>query len=1371
MSIARHHAEWLSLVETSGPWLSMPVLMRVFPQGLEGHDPERFRLLRLAYEEWEDEQQKTRSQNPAIHAAWIKFVLGSVLQLPAEAIAEGQAISQTLEASVPEQGETLRPNLVIKNLGNGPDAGKPRLLIQTYPSTQALIKPVSGKTWKASPDTRMMELLHATGVRLGLVTNGEQWMVVDAPRNETTGFASWYAHLWLEEHITLQAFTSLLNANRFFGVPDKDTLEAMLAESASNQQEVTDQLGYQVRKAVEVLVQSLDRADQDHGGKLLADISEVALYEAALTVMMRLVFLFCAEERGLLLLGDPIYDQHYAVSTLEERLRATADQHGEEILERRLDAWCRLLSTFRAVFGGVEHEQMRLPPYGGNLFNPDRFPFLEGRLQSSSWKTTSAVPLPVNNRTVLHLLDALQLLQVKLPGGGPAEARRLSFRALDIEQIGHVYEGLLDHTAKRATEPMLGLVGSKNNESEIAISRLEELKAKGEKELIEFLKEETGKSVNALTNALNEEIDLLNLRRFEAVCGGSAEGKTLLARIKPFVGLIRNDTFGYPVVIPKGSVYVTAGTDRRSSGTHYTPKSLTEPIVKYTLEPLVFVGPAEGKPKEEWILRPAKELLDLKICDMACGSGAFLVQACRFMSERLLEAWELAEKALPKGTPGMTPEGSASTGKPGEMLIPKDLDERKVYAQRLIAQRCLYGVDINPLAAEMAKLSLWLLTLAKDKPFTFLDHAIRCGDSLLGIHDLKQLKTFSLEGTGQQFVFGQEPLDELVDKAIELRLKIESMPSNTVEDIEAQACLMADCEQRVEFLKCAADMLLAAELKGETPREKLGNRDNAAIQIGRYLKDGQPGAFQLAAPKALGRRSFHWALEFPEIVAERGGFDAFVGNPPFMGGKRISGFMGVAYRDYLVRHLAASEKGNADLCTYFFLRAKLLLRDAGLAGLVATNTIAQGETRAVGLDAMSRNGIVLIRAVSNRRWPGGAGVVVANIWLGKAVHWKGSFTLDDVAVAGITPMLTPVGDVVGPPETLASNKSRAFIGSYVLGTGFTLSLEEAQTLIKHDTRYKQVVFPYLNGEDVNSSPGQTATRWIINFFDWPFDLHSAPTSYKGPIATDFSECVAILKERVKPERDVLGLKRDSSAKGYAKYWWQYARKGIELYRCISAQSHVLVKARISPIHAVVALPTGQVFNEKIVVFLGGMREFALLQSSVHEAWAIEYSPTMGQSTLSYSPTVCFETFSFPTLMPERLAMTGEACHGHRSSIMKLRSEGLTKTYNRFHDPDEAATDIQKLRDLHIEMDKAVVAAYGWDDLKFGHSFHQTKQGIRFTISELARREVLARLLKLNHERYAEEVAQGLHGKKKGKKGGGKGPGLGQAPDLFSHDEQ
>src|SRR5438445_2431690 len=305
--------------------------------------------------------------------------------------------------------------------------------------------------------------------------------------------------------------------------------------------------------------------------------------------MMRLVFLMSAEERKLLLLGDLIYDQHYAISTLQAQLRETADQHGEEILEHRFDAWCRLLATFRAVHAGMQHDRMTLPAYGGHLFDPDRYSFLEGRKSETSWKTTQASPLPINNRTVLHALEALQFLQVKVNGGGPAERRRLSFRALDVEQIGHVYEGLLDHTAKRASEPVLGLRGTKDKEPEIPLTELEDRFAEKPEEFQSWLKDETGRTETAVQNALIVELDRHDVSRFHAACGND---NALWAGVKPFESLVRDDTFGYPVIVLPDSVYVTEGEDRRTTGTQYTPRSLTGPIVQYALEPLVYIGPA-----------------------------------------------------------------------------------------------------------------------------------------------------------------------------------------------------------------------------------------------------------------------------------------------------------------------------------------------------------------------------------------------------------------------------------------------------------------------------------------------------------------------------------------------------------------------------------------------------------------------------------------------------------------------------------------------------------------------------------------------------------------------------------------------------------
>ena len=498
MSIARHHAEWLSLIEVSGPFVSLPVALRVFPKGLNDLEPGLTGELRSAYADW----QENGSTTATTHAAWVQYVLQRILGFAPELITSGQTLPPGLDARVDTFHETLRPDFAIVPPADREDK-RPVLLVRVYAPGQRLESPLMGSVWKASPAARMMELLHATGLPLGLVTNGEEWQLVFAPKNETTGFASWYADLWLQEPLTLRAFQSLLSQPRFFGVADADTSAAMLQASLKDQHEVTDSLGAQVRQAVELLVRDFDRLDLDSQRQLLAGLQPRQIYDASLTVMMRLVFLFCAEDKGLLRLGEAFYDTHYAVSTLREQLREIADQRGEEVLERRSDAWCRLLATFRAVHGGVAHDAMRLPAYGGTLFDPDRYPFLEGRAPDTRWRTTPSQPPHINNRVVLHLLEALQILRTRLPGGGPAEARRLSFRSLDIEQIGHVYEGLLDHTARRASSITLGLEGSSKAPAPlITLGDLETLAAKGNDALLDHLEELTGRTRTALEKAL-----------------------------------------------------------------------------------------------------------------------------------------------------------------------------------------------------------------------------------------------------------------------------------------------------------------------------------------------------------------------------------------------------------------------------------------------------------------------------------------------------------------------------------------------------------------------------------------------------------------------------------------------------------------------------------------------------------------------------------------------------------------------------------------------------------------------------------------------------------------------------------------------------
>jgi hypothetical protein len=1191
----------------------------------------------------------------------------------------------------------------------------------------------------------MMELLHATDVPLGLVTNGEEWMLVFAPRGETTGFTSWYASLWIDEPITLRAFHSLLSTRRFFGVAPSDTLLALLKESAQDQQEVTNQLGDQVRDAVEVLIQAFDRLDQDSGRILLKGLDEKSLYDAALTVMMRLVFLFSAEERGLLHLNEQLYDDNYAVSTLREQLQEVADHYGEEVLERRHDGWARLLATFRAVHGGVNHQDLMLPAYGGSLFDPDRYPFLEGRARGTLWQSNPAAPLEINNRVVLHLLKSLQMLQVKVPGGGPAEALRVSFEGLNIEQIGHVYEGLLDHTAVRAKEVVLGLAASRKKPvASMTLAELEKLRQDDEAKLIEVLQEETGRSAKALENVLKNDVDTEDFHKIMVACG---QDKKLAERIIRFRGLLRQDSFERLVVVLPGAMYVGQGSERRSTGTHYTPRSLTEPIVQHTLEPLVYQGPAEGLTKEQWRLRSPKEILDLKVCDMAMGSGAFLVQACRYLSERLVEAWENLEKEHP-GEVLITPEGGFSQGEPSERLIPKEAAERLAIARRLVADRCLYGVDINPMAVEMAKLSIWLITVDKTRPFTFLDHALKCGDSLLGVNCLEQIDIFSLRPGAQQITFATASLFRYVEEASEKRRDLENLPSNDYAQIETKNRLHAEAEAATAKVKALADCLIALELRGLDGDAYVDERTIAAGHVESAMRKTLPEFQLFAREQMVGRSTFHWPLEFPETFA-LGGFNAFVGNPPFMGGSKIATELGVAYRDHLVRSIAGGrrgQRGQADLCTYFLCRLVSVVRADGDIGMLATNTISQGDTRIVGLDQLVGNPITIYRAVSSQKWPGAASLEVAALWLRKG-NWLAPSVLDGKATNGITPYLVSRGEVTGKPFPLCANKNLSFEGSRIEGQGFVLSPQAAEELIQKEPRNRDVLYEYLRGDDFTSRPDQSPAFWVINFHTWPLNRESGPKGYSGPVAADYPDCLAIVERDVKPQRLSLSPTIPINITTAAN-WWRYRDVCPALHAALEETKvrRVLFHAFTSKYVAFAFVQCGWVYAAPHNVFIfDGWEHFAVLQSSFHTEWAHSYCSTL-ETRLRYTRSSIFETYPFP-LDPLPLTTIGEDYHQWRSRIMLSREEGLTQTYNRFHDRNEKSEDISRLRELHLEMDRAAASAYGWSDLDLGHAFQETKNGFRYTLNEAKRRTILDRLLTLNHQRYDEEARAGLHAKK------------------------
>ncbi|MFR9756780.1 type IIL restriction-modification enzyme MmeI [Streptomyces sp. TR06-5] len=287
----------------------------------------------------------------------------------------------------------------------------------------------------------------------------------------------------------------------------------------------------------------------------------------------------------------------------------------------------------------------------------------------------------------------------------------------------------------------------------------------------------------------------------------------------------------------------------------------------------------------------------------------------------------------------------------------------------------------------------------------------------------------------------------------------------------------------------------------------------------------------------------------------------------------------------------------------------------------------------------------------------------------------------------------------------------------MLGKGFILSPDQAQELIQQDSRNKDVLFPYLNGEDLNSRPDCSASRWVINFHDWSEER-----------AREYPQVFEIVERNVKPER----LK--NNRKVYRDYWWQYAEKRPAMLRALRNLDRVLVVARVSKTGLPVFVTSKQVMSEQTVVFTTqAAADFATLSSGIHQAWTIAQASTL-ETRVRDTPSDVYDTMPLPLPTP-RMEETGSALSMKRKEIMLLRQIGVTKLYNLIHDVGNGDADIVKLRQMHVAVDEAVLDAYNWGDLSLKHGFHLSRQGNQFGIAPMVRGEILDRLLELNHAQY------------------------------------
>ena len=1236
-----------------------------------------------------------------------------------------------LSVALPEFGETLAPTYAVTQPQSKVGASPWLLLVQSHPATVNLDKPASSheRGWAASPAKKFERLLRETQVPIGLLTNGVSFRLVYAPPKENSGALTFPVAAMAEitGRLILGAFHLLLNSWTLFTAPSTQRLPALLQRSRDYQASVSEILAEQVLHALYELLRGFESADGRAEGKLLRELAARQpsdIYGGLITVLLRLVFTLYAEDRGLMP-GGAVYVRNYAVRGLFERLRADAERY-PDTMDHRFGGWAQLLALFRLIYGGCAHPELTMPARKGHLFDPDRYPFLEGR--ATAREPIGALPL-VSDGTLHRILEKLCIL----------EGERVSYRTLDVEEIGSVYQTIMGFGVEIAAGTAIALKGKRKNGGVPAspVISLEQLLAIPAKDRAKWLKE------NADTD-LTGEAD----KRLKA----AATVDDLLVALEK-----RIDRHATPAPVAQGGLVLQPGDERRRSGSHYTPRTFTEPIVRKTLEPILKRFGEQPTPAQ---------ILELKICDIAVGSAAFLVETCRQLADVLVRAWRMHG-----GRPALPPD-----------------ETEELLAMRIIAQRCLYGVDRNPMAVDLAKLSLWLATLAKDHPFTFLDHAIRCGDSLVGL-TTKQIAAFTWGPTaGVQRLLGQDRMEKRIAAAAAYRRDILEAGDLLLPALKTQKLILAD--EALDEIRFVGDLAIAAFFGAEKDKARRDLREDLLHRFTATAAD-IPGRIELQKTVANLRGGqfpvtpFHWEIEYPEVFGrENPGFDAIVGNPPFLGGSKLSTVVGKRFMAWLATTFADSH-GKSDLVSYFFRRAFAQIRNAGTLGLLATNTIRQGDTRHTGLWSIRKQGGWIYFADLRRRWPGVAAVVVSVVHLIKRARIESQPMLNGKPVLEITAYLFHFGPDDNP-ACLRVNRPLVHSGTNINGKGFVLSSEERDSFIARDSGTAERIRAYMGAEEMNQTANASHSRYVI---------------YMEGLSESEIQHWPLLFARL---HATVRLQRvDSSEERLRERWWLYSRPAKDLYQASRGMSRLLAGGRAGPHICFAFQPPDTVFADTLTLFLfDKFPGFAILQARAHEVWARFFGSSFKDDP-RYIPEDCFETFPFPAGFGTNAALeaAGREYYEFRAALMQELWLGLTEIYNHFHSPDDEAlarlealyrkraatpdwrtaeavpadrspltlyatpaaalTAVLRLRALHAAMDTAVLTAYGWTDLipKCTCEFlldyedeesdaeesagRKKKKPWRYRWPDEVRDEVLARLLKLNAERAEEERLAGV----------------------------
>lgn len=839
---------------------------------------------------------------------------------------------------------------------------------------------------------RVVEWLRRTGQALALVTNGRQWRLVHAGA-DYDAWCEWDIDLWFNEgqpSAQTVVWRTLLNRNTLLAAQGQSLLLQAISASRKGQAELSSVLGERVRQGVEELITAshvaIEQAQQQGQAHDYKD-----LYVAGSRIIMRCIITLFAEARGLVPVDNPIYQQAYSLEGLRHQMDRRAGGRGNERLSQGRSAWPRLIGLFNLIHEGSAHERLTVPRYGGALFEPGN-PGSDDGISRALALLESGQNL-VSDLQVHKLLRLLTRTKMKVRQGRGSRwvDAPVDFSTLSSEYIGILYEGLLDFELKQAADNDPVIFLAVGNQPALTLSQLEAMDDKAIKQLFEALKKKdkaadgsgdegeeeaedaadtdegedgTDDEAESVEDDSEEEVVASDDSAEELILseGHLVRANAWLQRAAQIAGLVKMprgrkanatgdeaqqalDKAGKQLcarmVAPGQFFLVRWGGTRKGAGTFYTRPQLAAPTVRRTLQPLAYEAVCSEIDSRtgldvvvEWAPKKPEQILALKVCDPAMGSGSFLAGALRYLTEALTQSLfhhKLIERSEDGGVPRM------ADGKLAELLSdeltklnPKDdgfEEALRAQLKRHIVENCLYGVDLDPLAVELGRMALWVETMDRDLPFGFLDHKLKVGNALVGTwfdtyrdypvmawereggdKDYQKNKPENLINHWYEDAKGKRKGDVFTD-AIKTRSK--SVPEQLQALLSGQMTLEGGLDAgnvHDELLKVFRKLhrlsVHESEKRAEVyHNEVLNNPHYHALKarmdlwcalwfwpgeqierapLPREFANPSEQALSIAAEVARRQRFFHWELEFPDVfTAAQDGFDALLGNPPW----------------------------------------------------------------------------------------------------------------------------------------------------------------------------------------------------------------------------------------------------------------------------------------------------------------------------------------------------------------------------------------------------------------------------------------------------------------------------------------------------------